>query len=194
MKPAVRDGSAVGLQAGCRLRMGVWPLDRPVVRPLRPGEANKCERILRELSEWFGIPSAIDEYRRSLDHLDTYVAVIDGRVAGFLALKPLTPTSAEIHVMAVDRKHHRQGIGRALVEAAERWALERSFEYLTVKTVGPSREDPDYHKTRQFYLAVGFAPLEETNLWGEANPCLIMVKHLRCRGEQTWASSGEPRV
>lgn len=84
--------------------------------------------------------------------------------------------------MGVDRKYHRQGIGGAFVEAAEYWALERSFEHLTVKTVGPSREDPDYHKTRQFYLAVGFAALVETNLWGEA--CLIMVKHLRCQNDQ----------
>src|SRR5690554_8028739 len=59
--------------------------------------ASDCERILRELPGWFGIPSAIDEYRRSLDRLDTYVALMDGRVAGFLALKPLTPASAEIH-------------------------------------------------------------------------------------------------
>lgn len=137
---------------------GVPPLDRPIIRPLTPGEASECERIPRELPGWFGIPSAIEEYRRSLDHLDTYVALVDGRVAGFLALKLLTPATAEIHVMAMGRKYHRRGIGRALVEAAERWALERSFEYLTVETLGPSREDPDYHQTRQFYLAVGFAP------------------------------------
>lgn len=29
-----------------------------------------------------------------------------------------------------------------------------------------------------FYEAMGFLPLEETDLWGEATPCLIMVKPL----------------
>lgn len=53
-----------------------------------------------------------------------------------------------------------------------------------MKTLGPSRDDPHYSQTRQFYQAVGFAPLEETNLSGDANPCLIMVKHLRCRGDR----------
>jgi len=27
---------------------------------------------------------------------------------------------------------------------------------------------------------MGFEPLEENRLWGETNPCLIMVKHLAC--------------
>ena len=30
-------------------------------------------------------------------------------------------------------------------------------------------------------MAMGFRPLEENKLWGERNPCLIMVKHLACR-------------
>lgn len=155
-----------------------------MIRRLQGDEASDCERIMRGLPDWFGIPSAIDEYRKALDRLDTYVAVKDGRVAGFLALKQLTPASAEIHVMAVDQKYHRLGLGRALVEEAERWASRRSLEYLAVKTLGPSRDDPYYAQTRKFYRAVGFVPLEETNLWGDANPCLIMVKHLRCHRDR----------
>lgn len=104
------------------------PLARPVIRRLKQGEASDCERILRGLPDWFGIPSAIDEYRRSLDRLDTCVALMEGRVVGFLALKPLTPASAEIHVMAVDPKVHRRGLGRALVEEADggRWSAPSS--------------------------------------------------------------------
>jgi GNAT superfamily N-acetyltransferase len=86
--------------------------------------------------------------------------------------------SAEIYVMAVLPQYHRQGCGRALVEAAERYLRDQSVEYFQVKTLGASHPDPGYAKTRQFYRAMGFRPLEELdNLWG-SNPCLLMVKRL----------------
>jgi hypothetical protein len=28
---------------------------------------------------------------------------------------------------------------------------------------------------------MGFRPVEENNLWGDVNPCLIMIKHLSCQ-------------
>ena len=49
---------------------------------------------------------------------------------------------------------------------------------LQVKTLGPSDPDEGYRRTRRFYQAVGFEPLEElVGLW-PGNPCLIMVKVL----------------
>ena len=37
----------------------------------------------------------------------------------------------------------------------------------------------NYDKTRKFYLKYGFTPVEEfKSLWGEHNPCLMMVKIL----------------
>ena len=55
----------------------------------------------------------------------------------------------------------------------------RDVEYLQVKTLGPSDPSEHYAATRHFYSARGFRPLEElTAIWGEANPCLIMIKHL----------------
>lgn len=39
--------------------------------------------------------------------------------------------------------------------------------------------DQNYERTRRFYLAAGFTPLEEfPDLWDERNPCLLMVKSL----------------
>ena len=43
-----------------------------------------------------------------------------------------------------------------------------------------SRESKSYEKTRLFYLAMGFKPLEVfKTLWDEDNPCLFMVKHIQ---------------
>jgi GNAT superfamily N-acetyltransferase len=152
------------------------------IRPLAPGEADACEQLLRSLPEWFGIERAIIEYRRALDVLETFVGQIDGELAGFLALERHSPHAAEIHVMAVSRPLQARGIGSALLEHAERRLLSESVEYLEVKTLGPSRPDANYERTRKFYLARGFRAIKETDLWGKDNPCLILVKHLNCSG------------
>ena len=64
------------------------------------------------------------------------------------------------------------------VKAVEQDARERGVQLLEVKTLGSSHPDPGYARTRQFYEQAGFLPLEETDLWGESNPCLFMVKPL----------------
>ncbi len=137
------------------------------------------ERILRRLPDWFGIEESLRMYVRDMHDLPTFVAEVEGDGRAFLTLRQHTPHAAEIHVMAVDPEYHRRGLGRALVARAERWLAARGVEYLQVKTVGPSRDCPHYARTRAFYEAVGFRPLEEIpTLWNEANPCLIMVKRI----------------
>ncbi|MFC1706488.1 GNAT family N-acetyltransferase [Planctomycetota bacterium] len=150
------------------------------VRPLAECEADTCEQILRALPDWFGIEEAIVQYRRDIEAMETYVAEVNGDLAGFLTLNRHNKHTAEIQVMAVRPESHGLGIGRALVEHAETLLRSRAVEYLEVKTLGPSRPNAHYEKTRGFYLAMGFLPLEENKLWGERNPCLIMIKHLRC--------------
>jgi GNAT superfamily N-acetyltransferase len=134
-----------------------------------------CREILRALPDWFGIEEAVDAYVRDVAGLPTFAA---GR-EGLLALKQHTDAAAEIYVMGVRPESHRRGLGTALLEAAEAFLREREVEYLQVKTLGPSLPDEGYAATRSFYGARGFRPLEElTAIWGEANPCLIMVKQL----------------
>lgn len=100
-------------------------------------------------------------------------------MVGFLSIKQHNPYAAEIYVMGVIRAAHRQGTGRALVAHAEKWLLEQGVEYLQVKSLGPSHPDPGYTRTRAFYLALGFRPLEEfSQIWDEHNPCLILIKRL----------------
>jgi ribosomal protein S18 acetylase RimI-like enzyme len=151
------------------------------VRSSLGNEADECEAILRSLPDWFGIEASIVQYRKDLDRMQTEVAVIDGRIAGFITIHHRFPETAEIHLIAVRREHHRAGIGRTLVEHAQRLLTSQGVEYLEVKTQGPSRPNLYYDRTRSFYQAMGFRPLEENNLWGEKNPCLILVKHLACK-------------
>lgn len=81
--------------------------------------------------------------------------------------------------MGVLPDRHRRGIGRSLVEAASELVAASGTRLLQVKTLGPSHPSQSYRDTRSFYETSGFIPVEETTaLWGEANPCLIMVKAL----------------
>jgi GNAT superfamily N-acetyltransferase len=138
-----------------------------------------CEEILRTVPEWFGIESATRGYIDGIAELPTFVALADdGRELGFLALKQHGDRAAEIWVMAVRPDHHRRGVGRRLVETAERFLTGRSVEYLQVKTLGPSDPDEGYARTRAFYNAMGFVPLEELHGLWESNPCLLLVKRL----------------
>ena len=134
-----------------------------------------CREILTALPDWFGIEESVDAYVRDVAGLPTFAVGRDG----FLALKQHTDAAAEIYVMGVRPESRRHGIGTALLEAAESFLRAREVEYLQVKTLGPSVASEHYAETRSFYAAHGFRPLEElTAIWGEENPCLIMVKRL----------------
>ena len=139
-----------------------------------------CEPILRALPDWFGIEEAIVQYVKEIDGLPTWLAVDGDKTAGFLTIKKHTPYAAEILVMGVRRTLHRRGAGRALVLAAEQELHRQGIQFLQVKTLSASHPDENYARTRAFYFAMGFRPLEEMpGLWGPANPCLLMVKSLR---------------
>lgn len=143
------------------------------------GQASVCEPILRALPDWFGIEEAIVHYVSEIEQLPTFLAHQAGATVGFLSVKEHNPYAAEIYVMAIKVEAQRQGIGRALVAAVETYVREREVEYLQVKTLAALHPDPYYAKTRQFYTAMGFRPLEVlAELWGEENPCLLMVKRL----------------
>lgn len=138
-----------------------------------------CESILRALPQWFGIEEALLQYVDEIEKLSTALALINNEYAGFLSFKQHNKYTAELYVMAVCSKYQRQGVGRALVRHVELILRQQGFEYWQVKTLAASHPSPFYARTRDFYQAMGFRPLEEfTQLWGQDNPCLLMVKCL----------------
>ena len=138
--------------------------DSPIISiqgPVAAEEASRvCERVLRALPDWFGLEKSIVEYIESVQTLPTWVATIHGEAAGFLAVKRHFPASAEIYVMGVLPEYHRMGVGRALLAAVEPVLRETGVSFLQVKTLAPTHPDPFYARTRAFYTAAGFQPLE----------------------------------
>ncbi|MGD9145310.1 MAG: GNAT family N-acetyltransferase [Anaerolineae bacterium] len=143
------------------------------------GQSSVCAPILRALPEWFGIEEATGQYIQDIETMPTFLATVKDRVVGFLTFRQHSQYAAEVHVMGVHPRMHGQGVGSALMQAAEAHLRAQGIEYLQVKTLSPAHPDRNYAKTRGFYRAMGFRPLEEfPDLWGEQNPCLQMIKGL----------------
>lgn len=136
-------------------------------------------RLLATVPEWFGQPEANAEYIEAARTKETWtVRDEDGHIVGVTLVDRHFPHVAEVHLAVVDRAAHGTGVGTAMLAAIEADAIDGGVTLLEVKTLGASHPDAGYARTRHFYEKFGFLPLEETDLWGEATPCLIMVKPL----------------
>ena len=155
------------------------------------GERSRiAERVLRDLPEWFGIEEATQGYIREAAELTTFAVEDDG----FVCLKQHFPQAAEIRVMGVRRERHRSGIGRLLVRAAEAWCASQGVGVLQVKTPAHTRDNANYARTRAFYEAMGFVPLEVfPELWDPRNPALQLVKRID-RGFSVFPLDGIPEL
>ena len=144
---------------------------------LGKGNPEYCERVLRALPDWFGIESATLEYIKISRELPMIVASNEDGIAGFVSLKHHSPFTAEVYVMGVVPEHHRNGIGRRLLNEAEKILATKGTEFLQVKTVSADRSCAFYDKTRLFYQSYGFKEVEVfPTLWDEFNPCLLLIK------------------
>lgn len=150
-----------------------FPIDDDVLK------SQFCEKILRALPQWFGIERAIVDYSQGVKGRFFLAAKIEDEVVGFISIKENTPYADEIYVMGVKKEFHRTGIGSDLIERAVQYSRKMGKKLLSVKTLSASDSDENYAKTRKFYLTMGFYPLEEIKeIWGEENPCLILVRVL----------------
>lgn len=144
-----------------------------------PAEKTAISRqILEALPDWFGIPEAREEYIENSANELFFAAFLGEAPVGFLTLKQTGEATAELAVMGVRKERHRQGIGRALFEAAKARAAALGYAFLQVKTVQMGRY-PEYDATNRFYLALGFREFEVfPTLWDECNPCQIYVMYI----------------
>ena len=135
--------------------------------------------VFENLSDWFGIPEAREQYiRESADEI-MLASVENDQPNGFLCQKETGKDTVELAVMGVLKECHRKGIGRELFEHAKQIAVEKGYSFIQVKTVQMGRYE-EYDNTNRFYLSLGFKEFEVIpTLWDEWNPCQIYVMALR---------------
>ena len=148
-----------------------------ILRDVDGGAGRVCAEILALLPTWFGIPDSNADYIATADTHPGVVAHLGPEPVGITTLKRHSPYAAEIYLMAVKPAFHRHGIGQRMVRQVERRLRDDGVEFLQVKTLSASHPDEGYAKTRAFWLACGFRPLEELpTLWDPANPALQLIK------------------
>jgi GNAT superfamily N-acetyltransferase len=111
-----------------------------VIRTARDADAG----AIAELSGQLGYPTTTEEMAERLAKLAragggvVLVADVGGRVVGWLhivnAHRVEYAPYAEITGLVVDERHRGAGVGRTLLEAAERWASEQGFDTVRVRS------------------------------------------------------------
>ncbi len=149
------------------------------IKPLQSErEYEECIQLVKDLPEWFN-KAGLKAMERDLRGEKTFVAVEDSHVLGFVTLKPVSDKALEILWLAVRRELRGKGIGTEMLRFVERWAEERNFEILVVKTSGDLSYKP-YDETRRFYEKNGFvriALIDPYPGWGEE--AMVYVKCTR---------------
>ena len=102
-------------------------------------------------------------------------------MVGFLTVMRPSDRAAEISWLAVPPGRARPGC-RDPARRCASWRISRreaSVRLLVVKTLS-DREDPgpEYAATRAFYLAKGFRPAAELDLFGPENPIQLMARRI----------------
>jgi GNAT superfamily N-acetyltransferase len=88
-------------------------------------------------------------------HYRAMVAEVNGLAVGMIGLRvdrgyEYDGVQARIVALVVDESYRGAGIGRALVEAAETWALERGAHKIMVNTAHRRT------RTHEFYRSIGY--------------------------------------
>ena len=99
------------------------------------------------------------------------------RVNGFVCvgLRGLTDRVYDLYWIAVDPSAYRQGIGRKLIEVAEKFVQDRAGRIMVIETSGTEK----YSGTRMFYLSCGY--LHEAtlrDLYSDGDDLCIFTKRM----------------
>lgn len=141
-----------------------------------------CRALTLSLPEYFGIQEANERYAKGVRELITFGAKFNGIYAGLISLEMPFPNNANIYWMAVKKEYHGQGIGCSLLKYAETYCSKQCTS-MTVETLSPVEEDPNYIKTYAFYRRNGFEPLFELNTYGPDFKMVYLYKNLGKRNE-----------
>lgn len=130
---------------------------RPTQEPDHPG----ILAITQALPDWFDTDARGRAIPNDLKHQHGFVALAGGQVVGFITLF-FAEGRINIGWMGVKPGSQRNGIGSALLGAAEAFGRERGVTEIATYTLGAGVDYAPYESTRAFYFKNGFT-IYQTN-------------------------------
>ena len=132
-----------------------------IVRPVTNDDATDiCELCCMDLGyqcDKFLISERINQLEA--DKEAVFVAELDGKVVGFIHIHVYNTLYFEamtnILGIAVSSKHRKKGIGKALLERAETWALEKDISLVRLNSGGTRKG------AHEFYRCLGYGMEKE---------------------------------
>lgn len=111
------------------------------------------------------VDQSVDETRRRIARGACYVAELGSQLAGTIIIEHprqesrcewfTDPSFCSAHQLAVDPILQGQGIGSRLMDFAEQWAAEKSYQGICIDTAEPATHLVQYYSGRG-YLHIGY--------------------------------------
>ena len=138
------------------------------IEEMRPEHNSQINEIVLLLPQWFDEKARQKYISLDLQLHRGYVALSGKRLLGF-ATYTSKYGAGIISWIAVHPDHHRQGIGRQLLQAVERSLAGLGILKVVVETVGWSEPQyVPYERTRAFYAALGYTISRTLEIGSEA--------------------------
>ena len=154
------------------------------IRPMLQKDKPVLMKILQNTpefkpSEVVVAKEVIDSYLRDPEGSGYYVLVAEvaSSVVGYICYgpTPLTDGTWDLYWQAVGQEKRRQGIGSALMEAAEREIRKAKGRLAIIETSSTTA----YEKTIRFHLGNGYEEIARVpDFYAPGDDKLILLKHL----------------
>jgi GNAT superfamily N-acetyltransferase len=145
------------------------------IRVMTKNDADAVLTIAEALSEWFDEDARLRALPLDLRFQDGFVAAEADDIMGFITLY-VAEGRVNIGWMGVHPGVHRQGVGAALLQAAEGYCRERGINELATYTLGSGVDYAPYDHTRAFYFAKGFSIYQRSQTDNPSIPEEIKIK------------------
>jgi GNAT superfamily N-acetyltransferase len=106
----------------------------------------------------------IDTMVEAISNDEILIALHDGALVGSVQTHSLDPTTGWFGALATDPAQAQRGIGRALVEAAERRAIDQGCERMQLERLAPSTPHPHMERLAVWYCSMGYTDTERRHL------------------------------